>query len=178
MELLKEIFHTQNLNLRGKSVFRQAVRGIILDGSQILMVYSTRNGDYKFPGGGVKRGETNEQALVREVKEETGATVTFIVCPFGEMIEYDRPIDHRYDVFKMTSTYFVCTINGKLTAQKLDQYEEDLGFLPVWIDVDAAIQANKILMASPDHKLPRWTPRDTFVLETVRAQLLVKSEPG
>ncbi|MBI6015060.1 NUDIX domain-containing protein, partial [Clostridium perfringens] len=37
----------------------------------ILLDISNR-GDYKFPGGGVEKGETPEETLRREVQEETG----------------------------------------------------------------------------------------------------------
>jgi ADP-ribose pyrophosphatase YjhB (NUDIX family) len=43
------------------------------------MVYSRVNGDYKFPGDGVKEGESQLQALHCELREETGTTLeTFI----------------------------------------------------------------------------------------------------
>ncbi len=57
---------------------RQAVRGIIFRDNKILMVY-TNKGDYKFPGGGVNKEETFEEALVRDVCEETGYTVNNIL---------------------------------------------------------------------------------------------------
>jgi len=46
------------------------VRSIILDDDRVLMVYSSRNGDYKFPSGGIESGETHKKALIREVQEE------------------------------------------------------------------------------------------------------------
>lgn len=51
-------------------IFREAVRGIIKHENKLLMVYSSKDGDYKFPGGGVDVGETHEEALVREIREE------------------------------------------------------------------------------------------------------------
>lgn len=73
------------------------------------MVYSSKDGDYKFPGGGVDSGETYEEALIREIREECGAKVTNICFEFGKMVEYDVPIEKEYDVFKMIS-YTVCRL--------------------------------------------------------------------
>lgn len=64
-----EIFCKENLNLNGKIYYREAVRGIIMKGSEILLIYSEKNGDYKLPGGGIEEGETHKQALIREVQE-------------------------------------------------------------------------------------------------------------
>ena len=75
MELLKEINHKENLNKNGKYITRKAVRGIILDNNKVLMIYSGKNGDYKFPGGGIETDETHKEALIREVMEKCGAFV-------------------------------------------------------------------------------------------------------
>lgn len=54
------------------SVFKRvAVRGIIKKDHKYLIIYS-KYGDYKFPGGGQKDGESLEETLLREVQEETG----------------------------------------------------------------------------------------------------------
>ena len=65
---------------------RTAVRGIIYDRDRLLMV-QTRLGDYKFPGGGVQENETHEEALKREIAEETGYTDVTICCCFGTVFE-------------------------------------------------------------------------------------------
>jgi len=44
--------------------------------NQILMVYNQDAGHWSMPGGKVEQGEFLDQALVREVKEETGYDVS------------------------------------------------------------------------------------------------------
>ena len=69
-----------------KVFYRVAIRAIILQGDKILMVKSN-TGDYKFPGGGVEKGETPEETLRREVQEETGqeVPVTIKIIPDGHV---------------------------------------------------------------------------------------------
>ncbi len=52
-----------------------AVAGLVTDAQgRVLLVRSPR-GDWEFPGGQVEEGETLTDALVREVREETGISV-------------------------------------------------------------------------------------------------------
>jgi 8-oxo-dGTP diphosphatase len=50
---------------------------VIRDGKVLLVVFSggTEREHYNFPGGGVELGETLEEAVIREVKEETSLDV-------------------------------------------------------------------------------------------------------
>ncbi|MFE9323556.1 NUDIX hydrolase [Nocardia sp. NPDC052278] len=53
-----------------------AVSAVVRDSQgRILMIHRTDNDRYSIPGGGLEAGETITQALVREVKEETGIDV-------------------------------------------------------------------------------------------------------
>ena len=168
VRLLKEILCTEGINFEGKTFYRQAVRAIIIRGRKLLMIYSHKNGDYKFPGGGIELGETHEETLLREVKEESGATVTKILKGFGKVLEYDKPSEHEFEVFKMMSYYYECRIDNLLDEQYLDEYEKELGFKPVWIDIDHAITSNKSIINGKQKEIPRWVLRETYVLEVIK----------
>lgn len=172
MKLLTEIYRRGGVNINGRAVTRSAVRAIILDQDRLFMVYSTRNGDYKFPGGGVKEGEDHAQALIRETREETGVNVTEIGVEFGAVIEYDRSIETEYDVFKMTSSYYICRIGFEVGEQQLDEYEQELGFTARWVSLAEALKTNLALLREQNSKAPRWVRRETFVLEQIRNYLV------
>ncbi len=168
MNILTEIHRRPGINIKGRTIYRTAVRGVILRGRDLLMIHSARGGDYKFPGGGVKEGETHRQALCREVQEECGMSITQIGPELGAVIEYNFPIEKDYAVFKMTSHYYRCDAEGEFEAQELDDYERELGFEPVWIDIDEAIRLNQALLRVDD-----WVKREIFVLEYIRQNLLL-----
>jgi 8-oxo-dGTP pyrophosphatase MutT (NUDIX family) len=166
MKLLKEFIRNQDINLNGKAIYREAVRGVALRGKTLLMIRSSKDGDLRFPGGGVKPGETHEAALSREIREECGAALLSVQGGLGYVVECGAPVEKDFDVFKMASFYYICEVNSDFGEQSLDRYEEDLGFRPVWADIDEAISTNKALIDAGRH--PRWTPRETFVLEYVK----------
>ena len=69
-----------------------------VDEKGVPMVYATQRGygEYKgwweFPGGKIEAGETPQQALVREIKEELTADI--VVEDLIRTIEYDYPAFH------------------------------------------------------------------------------------
>jgi 8-oxo-dGTP pyrophosphatase MutT (NUDIX family) len=142
---------------------------VIFRGRELLMAYSANVGDYKFPGGGVDVGETHAQALARELLEECGASLLSVDGEIGAIIEYKSPIEKDFDVFKMTSHYYLCRIeDGNFGAQKLDDYEAERGFQPMWIDIDQVIEANQLLMNSSVD----WLRREIFALEYLKQNML------
>jgi len=176
MHILTEIHRRAGINTEGKTIYRTAVRGVILRGGNLLMIHSSNVGDYKFPGGGVDEGETQAQTLSREIQEECGASLTRIGRKIGAVIEYNLPMENDYDVFKMISHYYECEVSDSFGLQKLDECEKDLGFKPIWIDTGNAIQLNKALLHS--NKAPEWLRREIFILEYIQQNLLNKSEFG
>lgn len=72
---------------------------IIYDGALLIVRRAEHDehyaGYWELPGGGVDEGETLEQALVREVFEETGLTVTG-VQPFYYSFTYGNTLERHY----------------------------------------------------------------------------------
>jgi 8-oxo-dGTP pyrophosphatase MutT (NUDIX family) len=167
MKILTEIQRANGINTNGKILHRTAVRAIVQRGRELLMVYSASVGDYKFPGGGVDAGESHEQALARELREECGAALLGMDGELGAIVEYNFAQEKEFDVFKMTSHYYFCRIRDGFSEQKLDGYEQDLGFQPVWIDIDEALAKNRLLLNSINP--PEWLKREIFALERIHS---------
>ena len=73
----------------------RVVAAVIRDGDKIFATargYGEFKGWWEFPGGKIEKGETPQQALVREIKEELSATIE--VGELIDTIEYDYPTFH------------------------------------------------------------------------------------
>lgn len=115
----------------------------------------------------MEKGESSKETLIREIKEECGAVVSDIGEKTGTIIEYKKAREPECDVFKMVSSY-LCQVSEKKDELKLDPYEQDLAFHPVWINLLEAIHQNKTVMKLKGVDSPSWTRRDTFVLEELK----------
>jgi 8-oxo-dGTP pyrophosphatase MutT (NUDIX family) len=149
--------------------YREAVRGIIIQNNKILMVHSNKV-DYKFPGGGVNEKENYIDALKREVEEETGYLVNEVKDKIGVIIERNLDEYEEDSIFEMISYYYVCNVSDKQTHQRLDDYEAELDFCPIWINLDDAILQNEdaIKQENKNH----WIYRETYVLKKLKDNIL------
>ena len=156
----------------GNINFREAVRGIIIKENKILMVHS-KNKDYKFPGGGIKKDEGHIEALKREVVEETGYVCSKINEQVGIVTEKsrDRYVNDR--IFKMISYYYVAEVSNIRKPQKLDAYEAKLEFKPEWVDINDAIRNNEKIIKLGTTPIANWIFRETYVLKEIRKHLFV-----
>jgi hypothetical protein len=107
--------------------------------------------------------------LEREVREECGASLLAIGNEIGAVIEYNFAEEKDFDTFKMTSHYYRCEVGNEFSAQKLDDYERDLGFKPVWINIEVALRQNKSLLQLVNP--PEWLKREIFMLEYIQKNL-------
>ncbi|WP_208599150.1 NUDIX domain-containing protein [Halobacillus aidingensis] len=140
---------------------RTAVRGILFQEGKILMVKSNL-GDFKLPGGGVNDGEKDEEALIREIQEETGFRNCQVRQFAGEVVESHLDVYDPEAIFEMTSRYYFCEWWGEKGGQQLDPYEEDQDFTPVWISVEEALAQNRKILDQT--KKNPWIERENYVL--------------
>lgn len=170
--LLGEIFHAKGLDPAGGVIERTAARAIVLRGRELLLLHSPRNADYKFPGGGVEPGESVHDALRREMLEECGAQVSAIGEQFGDIVEYSPAAEAHAAVFRMVSRYVRCQVVDEFGQQHLEQYEQDLGLTPVWVEVAEALRVNEAVQRARASRAARWNRRETLALRLIERELL------
>lgn len=99
------------------------VAGIVWRGDEYLAVQrpegSRMAGWWEFPGGKIEKGESRDDALVREFQEELGVTPT--------EFEYWRDLEHEYDEFVVRLHFFhIRNYSGELKSLENQQME--------WVD--------------------------------------------
>ena len=158
-----------------KITTRHAVRAIIIQDNKILMVH-TNKGDYKFPGGGIKKAESHEEALRREVIEETGYIVDQMQEEAGTIVQRNPNQFDSTGIFQMTSYYYFCNVKPNKTKQHLDKYEQDQEFMPVWMDIDEVIAKNEALLTQKNTHINPWVYRETIALRRIKESGLMVGE--
>lgn len=155
----------KNYNTKTSVFKRTAVRAIICDGEKYLFICS-RYGDVKFPGGGVEKGEQLEEALLREVQEETGYQVDrATIRKYGRVLE--RRKGEYEDILEMESLYYYCEVKSEIGKRNLDTYEEEYRYEAVWLTLQEAIEMNKKMK---DLERCPWVTRETQVMERLREE--------
>jgi len=173
MRLLKSAIHP-DANPQSASLFhRKAARAIVLNGENILMLYTQRYHDYTLPGGGVDEGEDICDGLIRELKEETGAKDITNIKPFGRYEEFRPWYKDGFDTMHMQSYCFTCDIHKELGKTQLEDYEVHNGMKPVWLNIHEAIEHNEQTMANSNKK-GLSIERETYLLKCVVKELLAQ----
>lgn len=172
MKLLRSYTHDDIADRELTNIHkRTTARGIIMNGDEILMIYTKRYNDYSFPGGGVDPDEAIEECLLRELSEETGAQNVKIIGEFGRVEEL-RPIHYpEYDAMHQTSYFYNCSADLKLGETNPEAYEIQNGSEPVWVKLVDAIEHNKKVIAQNDSSIGFSIHRETMVLETILEKL-------
>lgn len=116
----------------------EVVAAILKDGDKILATqrgYGTFKGGWEFPGGKMEEGETREEALIREIKEELAAEIS--IHSYFMTVEYDYP------EFHLTMHCYLCELKGeelKLLEHSACKWlsKEELDSVP-WLPADVEI---------------------------------------
>ncbi|MET7489363.1 NUDIX hydrolase [Streptomyces sp. NPDC005538] len=108
----------------------QVVAALLRRGDHIVLVQEQRDGKemWSIPGGGVERGELLTEALVREVKEETGLDLT-VVGPLAYLVNtttarYPSTLVATFDCAEWDGEIAVHDPDGKVTGAVLLPLDE------------------------------------------------------
>lgn len=124
---------------------RQAVRAIIKRNGRIALVKSKVMNHYKFPGGGIEENESHIDALVREVREETGLIVKVDTVKECGMIHEIRKSTINDDIFEQFSYYYYLDVEDYFLEPALDENESKLQYVLEWVNPKKAYDVNREL---------------------------------
>ncbi len=124
----------------------RVVAAVIRDGNRIFATargYGEYKGWWEFPGGKIEAGETAEEALVREIREELDTEIR--VGELIDTIEYDYPAFHL-----SMDCFWVEVVAGRLVLKEAE---------------DARWLTKETLESVP------WLPADASLIESIKASM-------
>ena len=143
-------------------ICRPSARGIIVRDGKVAMVHSAMYDYYKFPGGGIEEGESPLEAMIREVKEESGLEVIpESIREFGNVHRRSRTA--KGGLFIQDNFYFICASENGVGNTNLDDYENEEGFALEFVAPEVAIERNR--HCPYESKMPLMLEREARVLE-------------
>lgn len=115
--------------------FRPGAYGMIFQGHKLLVIrMRSTGGGLGLPGGGAEIDETLEQALQREVREETGLDVKAAsMAGFKEHFFYYDPTGSAYHGYLF---FFHARLVGGVLASE-DEVQDGEAYGPHWADASA-----------------------------------------
>lgn len=161
------LMDSKNYDENWNRFYREAARVIIIKNGKIALVKSTKEGWYKFPGGGIEKGETAVDAVVRETREETGIILKpSTINEYGMTHEIRKSIYYENEIFEQKSFYFTAEAEDEVIAQNLNGYEAELGYVLEWVDMMTAYEANMRFESRNDFAaLKAFPTREALVLK-------------
>ncbi len=120
----------------------EVVAAVIVENGRVFATqrgYGEFRGMWEFPGGKMEPGESREDALKREIKEELDTEISV-----GELL---TTVQHDYPAFHLTMHCFLCTItSGELVLREHEAAR--------WLTKDELYSVN-------------WLPADIAVVEKI-----------
>ena len=122
------------------------VAALIRDGKRVFATargYGNYKGWWEFPGGKVEPGESPEDALVREIREELDSEIS--VDEYISTIEYDYPEFHL-----SMRCYWCSLISGNLVLKEAEDAK--------WLDVETIDSV-------------KWLPADITLIDEIKKRM-------
>ena len=122
------------------------VAALIRDGKRVFATargYGDYKGWWEFPGGKIEPGESPEDALVREIKEELDSEIS--VDEYISTIEYDYPEFHL-----SMRCYWCSLISGELVLKEAEDAK--------WLDVETIDSV-------------KWLPADITLIDEIKKRM-------
>ncbi len=133
MKLLKKIGN-ENIDIKE---FREASRGIFKDEYNLIpILFVSKHNYFKLPWGWIELQENEEQALIRECKEEIGCQIE-ISWKIWKIIEYKQEIWQK----QISYCYYWKIIEKWKPCFTMEEQEN--GFEIVWMKIDEALNGFK-----------------------------------
>ena len=153
----------------GEKVYsRPSARAVVIRDGRVAMVYSQRYSHYKFPGGGIEKGESREATLIREAREEAGLVLDpQSIRPYGFVHRIER--GDREPLFIQDNFYYLASASA-LVPQELDGYEAAEGYTLRWVDPREAAAADRSLIPAFEPRRRFMLLREAMVLEKLLAE--------
>lgn len=117
--IFSRALHTYFLARRGLTLGVRAV--VRSDDGKFLLVRHTYTHGWHFPGGGVEKGQTAQQALRDELRQETGLLLVGTPVLHG--------VFHNYEVSKRDHVLvYLCNVEGKLEVKAKSLEIAEIGY--------------------------------------------------
>ena len=122
------------------------VAALIRDGKRVFATargYGNYKGWWEFPGGKVEPGESPEDALVREIREELDSEIS--------VDEFISTIEHDYPEFHLSMRCYWCSlISGDLVLKEAEDAK--------WLDVETIDSV-------------KWLPADITLIDEINKRM-------
>lgn len=149
---------------------RHSVKCIAIRHNKVLMMKS-KHGHYSFPGGGIEAGESHQQALIREIKEETGYDCKKILQAAGQL-QISRPDKlNPSNLYQIAEHYYVCRLSKTPGQQSLSPNELLHNYKIVWVELND-ILAISLRQQEQSEKVDYWYDSTIIVLNWIKNNLI------